>query len=48
MAMGGCGRWFLIMLILCLFFGVGHVFAVIFSMIGYVVLGFLVLALLFS
>lgn len=44
--MGGCAKWFLILLILCLFFGAGHVFAAIFSIVGYFFLMFVILMLM--
>lgn len=46
--MGGCAKWFLIILVLSLFFGVGAVMHTIFSLVGYAVLAFFILALLIS
>lgn len=39
----GCAHWFLVMLILCLFFGIGQVFAVFFTLVGYGILGLIIL-----
>jgi hypothetical protein len=46
--MDGCAKWFLIILILSLFFGVGNVIHAIFSLVGYAVLAVFILALLVS
>jgi hypothetical protein len=43
--MGG-GQWFLIILILCLIFGMRNVFSTIAAMLGYLLLALLVLAAL--
>jgi hypothetical protein len=46
--MSGCAKWFLILLVLCLFFGIGQVFATIFSLIGGLALGIIILALIIN
>jgi hypothetical protein len=46
--MSGCAKWFLIILILSLSFGVGTVMHAIFSLAGYAVLVLFILALLVS
>jgi hypothetical protein len=46
--MSGCAKWFLIILVLSLFFGLGNVIHAIFSLVGYAVLALFILALLIS